>query len=115
MWTGPEGGSATARDTAVVLRSLFEGAQRRVLLAGYSFDHGRDILEPLHQGMVERGVEALFVVNIKQAERRMEPPEAHATEQLGDFVDRNWPFGEPYPRIYYDERALCPGRPYELI
>jgi hypothetical protein len=112
VWTGPEGASATARDTAVVLRALFEGAQHRVVLAGYSFDHGKDILEPLHRVMVERGVEAIFFVDIKQPERRIEPPEAHAAERLGDFVARNWPFGGPFPRIYYDRRALHPGYPY---
>ena len=112
VWTGPEAASATARDTAVVLRALFEGARRRVILAGYSFDHARDVLAPLHRVMVEHGVEATFVVDIKQADRRPADADAHAAEQLADFVARNWPFGAPHPRIYYDRRAVVPGPPW---
>ncbi len=38
VWTGPEEGTrGTARDTAVILRDLFDSARERVILAGYSF------------------------------------------------------------------------------
>jgi hypothetical protein len=56
VWTGPEGAQATARDTAVILRELFEGARRRVVLAGYSFYNATEVLGPLHAAMRERGV-----------------------------------------------------------
>src|SRR5690606_30707744 len=36
VWSGPERANATARDTAVVLRSLFERAHKQVILAGYN-------------------------------------------------------------------------------
>ena len=45
---GPEAPAGTARDTAVVLRELFEGARESVILAGYSFDHAA-VLAPLHR------------------------------------------------------------------
>ena len=48
VWTGPEGKNAWSRPTAQVVRELFWQARSHVLLAGYSFDHGREILEPLH-------------------------------------------------------------------
>lgn len=112
VWTGPEGPAGTARDTAVVLRALFESAQEQVLLAGYSFDHARDVLAPLHQAMLTRGVTAIFVVDVEQAQVRRTPLEAHADEQLADFVKQNWPFGPPYPRLFYDRRALQPGPPW---
>lgn len=44
VWTGPEVSAGTARDTAVVLRELFEGARKSVILAGYSPDHTSDTL-----------------------------------------------------------------------
>jgi hypothetical protein len=56
VWTGPEAPVGTARDTAVVLRSLFEGARESVLLAGYSFDHAEEGLAPLHGSMRDHGV-----------------------------------------------------------
>lgn len=115
VWTGPEGSAATARDTAVVLRHLFEGARERVILAGYSFSHAHDVLEPLFLAMRERGVTATFFVHIDQAERRRSPPELHAERALETFVAESWPFGAPYPRIFYDLRALVPGPPYSSM
>ncbi|HYO93789.1 MAG TPA: phospholipase, partial [Polyangiaceae bacterium] len=47
VWTGGEGKTAYARPTASVIRELFSSAEHHVLLAGYSFDHGRDIFAPL--------------------------------------------------------------------
>lgn len=112
VWTGPEGAASTARDTAVVLKQLFEQARTRVVLAGYSFDHARDVLEPLHRSMCEHGVEALFFVHIPQATTLREPLEQHARQELAEFRVKTWPFGPPYPRVYYDKRALVPGPPW---
>ena len=109
VWTGPEDRSATARDTSIVLRQLFEGAKARVILAGYSFDGGAELLAPLHRAMSERGVEAILFVHIEQPERALSSPSAYIDEALGEFVARSWSFGAPYPRIYYDKRALIPG------
>jgi len=109
VWTGPEALSATARDTAVVVKQLFEGASESIILAGYSFDSGAELLEPLHRAIKERGVEALLFVHIKQAEDGSLEPEAYADSRLRDFMKYNWPFGAPYPAIYYDRRATRPG------
>jgi phosphatidylserine/phosphatidylglycerophosphate/cardiolipin synthase-like enzyme len=110
VWTGPEGSSATARDTSVILRALFENARENVILAGYSFDHARDVLEPLHRAMLDHGVHATFFVNIEQAQRMPASPEAHAAAELGQFVRTNWPFGSPYPQLYttYAPRVPAP-------
>lgn len=111
VWTGPEGPGGTARDTAVVLRALFEGATESVILAGYSFDHARDVLAPLYRVMKERSVDARFFVDIEQAGHAVDAEE-HLRLQLGGFLANNWPFGDPRPRIYYDKRALQPGPPW---
>lgn len=114
VWTGPEGSGGTARDTAVVLRSLFEGARESVLLAGYSFDHAQGVLAPLHRSMVEHHVSARFFVDVPQIERHADK-KMHLEKHLGGFLATNWPFGHPQPRIYYDERALDPGPPYHSL
>ncbi|HOU91963.1 MAG TPA: DISARM system phospholipase D-like protein DrmC [Polyangiaceae bacterium] len=115
VWTGPEGPAATARDTAVVLRALFEAAREHVILAGYSFDHARDVLAPLHAVMRDHGVEATFFVDVPQTERHLADPEAHVAEHLGNFTHHNWPFGPPLPRLYYDRRCLTPGPPFSSL
>lgn len=114
VWTGPEAPAGAARDTAVVLRSLFEGARESVLLAGYSFDHAKDVLAPLHGSMLEHQVSARFFVDIPQIERHT-IADAHLTRCFGAFLAGNWPFGEPRPRLYYDKRALKPGPPYHSL
>ncbi|MDH3726455.1 MAG: DISARM system phospholipase D-like protein DrmC [Myxococcales bacterium] len=115
VWTGPEGGSATARDTAVVLRELFQSAADHVILAGYSFTHAQRVLAPLHEVMRDRGARATFFVDFKQPERATEPPEAYAEQQLSRFVAENWPFGAPYPELYYDLRAIESPPPYSIL
>jgi len=111
VWTGPEAPAGTARDTAVVLRELFESARESVILAGYSFDHARDVLAPLHRAMEVYRVDARFFVDVPQIERGASE-DAHLTTHLGRFMAESWPFGDPSPRLYYDRRALQPGPPY---
>ena len=115
VWTGPEGHGATARDTAVVLRGLFESARDHVILGGYSFTHAKSVLAPLHATMEAHGVRATFFVDIKQPRIATVPPERHAEEALAAFLEENWPFGPPYPDLYYDKRAIVPPPPYSIL
>ncbi len=109
VWTGPEGAQAHARDTAVVLRALFESARRRVVLAGYSFTNAESVLEPLQHVMITHGVEAHFFVNVSQPEHPPVSEEAYGQEQLAAFLEANWPSVSPPPTFYCDRRALRPG------
>jgi phosphatidylserine/phosphatidylglycerophosphate/cardiolipin synthase-like enzyme len=115
VWTGPEGHAATARDTAVVLRELFESARDVVLLGGYSFTHARNVLAPLHASMVARGVRSTFFVDVTQPRIATVPATRHADQVLAKFVVDNWPFGAPYPAIYYDKRAIVPPPPHSIL
>ena len=115
VWTGPEGHGATARDTAIVLRELFESARDHVILAGYSFTHAESVLAPLHATMKTHGVRASFFVDIKQPKKATVPPERHAEDALQGFMKDNWPFGPPYPALHYDKRALVPPRPWSTL
>lgn len=115
VWTGPEAISAVARDTAVVLRELFESAEERVVLAGYSFRNVGQVLGPLRDVMVARGVVARFFVDIEQLETATADPEAYAQTALQDWVDRNWRFGPPYPEVYCDRRMLVPPPPWSSL
>lgn len=114
VWTGPEGSSAIARDTAVVLQQLFESARARVVLAGYSFSHATELLQPLHATMLRNGVRAHFFVDITQA-AVADTGDEYGRQQLRSFMQTNWPFGAPYPEVYCDKRALRPGPPYASL
>lgn len=113
VWTGPEAPGGRARDTAVVLRELFESARESVILAGYSFDHAQHVLAPLHAAMRDHGVRASFFVDIAQPEPGQDG--GHLGRQLAGFFTTNWPFGEPKPRVYYDKRSLKPGPPWSSM
>jgi hypothetical protein len=108
VWTGPETRVSTARDTAVVVRELFAAAERTVLIAGFSFDHGTDIFGPLHEGMRDRGVSAALFLDIPRAGRDEQDLEAHADRQVERFLRNNWAFGAPVPDIHYDPRTVQP-------
>lgn len=84
VWTGPELRSSSARDTAVVLRGLFQSAQERILLAGFAFDHADRVLEPLHQA-IQRGVRCRLFADVTVAQ---------------SFLRDHWPFGPPFPEVY---------------
>ncbi|HET6612248.1 MAG TPA: hypothetical protein VFG83_09675, partial [Kofleriaceae bacterium] len=115
VWTGPAGHGAMARDTAIVLRELFESARHQVVLAGYSFWNATDVLAPLHQVMRDHAVATTFFVNINQADTPTSPPERHAEQELANFTRDIWPFGPPYPAVFYDKRALHPGPPFASL
>jgi phosphatidylserine/phosphatidylglycerophosphate/cardiolipin synthase-like enzyme len=115
VWTGPEASSAAARDTAVVLRELFESAHERVVLAGYSFMNAAQVLKPLHEVMMARRVDVKFFVDIKQVTRAPEDPRAYAQALLQGWVDANWPFNGCYPDVYCDRRGLEPGPPWSSL
>jgi phosphatidylserine/phosphatidylglycerophosphate/cardiolipin synthase-like enzyme len=105
VWTGPEDHRGAARDTAVVVQHLFEGAQKDVLAAGYSWDHGSDILSPLHRAMRDRGVTATFFMDITGRAPTEARRDRFATDHVDRFFRENWPFGDPKPAVYYDPRT----------
>src|SRR5262245_18498939 len=53
VWTGPEGGGIASRDTAVVVRELFQNATRSVLVAGYAIYRGHIVFRTLADRMYQ--------------------------------------------------------------
>jgi hypothetical protein len=103
VWTGPDVSTTSARDTAVVVRELFARATRSVLVAGYAFDHGEEILRPLHAVMRDRGVEAELFLDVPRAASAAVVAE-HLMRFLDAFRRRNWPSGRP-SRASFTTRA----------
>ena len=104
VWTGPEGKSAWAEPTPAALRALFRAARREVLLAGYRFDHGADVLADLHVAMRERGVKAEVFLHLEPAPRGADVP-GYIRSQVGSFLLANW-HTPPFPRVYIAPHAL---------
>lgn len=108
VWTGPETRSSGARDTAVVVRELFEGARDHVLVAGYAFHKSEQLLAPLAKLVRERGVRAEFFVHVDEAKEVQPDPEGWLRSQAEAWRARYWPFGDPAPTLYVDPRAAVP-------
>jgi phosphatidylserine/phosphatidylglycerophosphate/cardiolipin synthase-like enzyme len=111
VWSGPERTKSTARDTAVVLRALFERVQRQLILAGYDFTQGSALLEPVWIAMRDRGVDARFFIHIEQTTQMLSDEAAYGNAKVRDIMMQIWPFGDPRPLVYYDARA-CKSRPW---
>lgn len=108
VWTGKEAGLRPSRDTAVVVRELFARAEKTVLIGGFRFDHGQEILAPLHRAMAEHGAEVKIFVDIPRAEPGQDP-ERVAAAAIERFYAFNWPFGPPRPDLYFDPETVAPG------
>jgi phosphatidylserine/phosphatidylglycerophosphate/cardiolipin synthase-like enzyme len=107
VWTGPETKASIARDTGLVVQRLFESAQRSVIVGGYTFDRA-EILRPLHQAMLTRGVSATFFVDI-DGTTQPENAERFATAFIDKFFRGVWTFGLPKPDVFYDPRTAVRG------
>lgn len=115
VWTGPEARTATTRDTAIVVRQLFEQARQSVIVGGFRFDHGEDLLRPLHAVMRNHGVKATFFMDIEGHADSPAEADAFATQQIDRFFADNWPFGSPRPDVYYDPRTAVRGPPWASL
>jgi len=104
VWTGPEGKSGWAEPTSSALAALFRAATREVLIAGYRFDHGEDVLGELHVAMRERGVKAEVFLHLEPPPHGVDVP-GYVKSQVGSFLLANWKT-PPYPRIYVAPHAL---------
>jgi len=100
-WTEPTVALGNIRATTPVLLELLGSAQKRVVLAGYEFDHGAVLFKPLHKAMVERGVQVSIYLDVRPAPSPKSNMSAYLALQAHRFLKRNWTFGVPVPEVYY--------------
>lgn len=108
VWSGPEDGAARTRDTGVVLRELFAGARKSVLVAGFAVYQGKAVFKLLADRMdANPGLDVRMFLNIE----RKYGDTTLTAELLKIFADRfrgeQWP-GRRLPAVFYDPRALEP-------
>lgn len=108
VWTGPDTRASRSRDTAVVVRELFESARRSVVIAGFWFHNARDIFKPLRDRMRSNGVEVSLFVDLGQYLSPRDPRGIDAA--LATFMRDSWTPEDPLPAIYYDPRPDAESR-----
>jgi phosphatidylserine/phosphatidylglycerophosphate/cardiolipin synthase-like enzyme len=109
VWTGPEVAGATSRDTQVVVRELFAGARRHVLVACYALYQSKKVLEPLATAMdawPELSVRMFVHVGRPHGDAACD---AELLRRFAaTFQVEHWP-GRHLPELFYDPRALAAG------
>ncbi len=127
VWSGADAGTSYVRYTKNVVPEMIERAERRITIAGYSFDEGARLFEELHAAISGRKVDVRLFLDIHQVEermrkklqwdkarkRRLEPlrqarkqsPQAFAEEVCSLFRELHWPFSDSQLVIYYDPRT----------
>jgi phosphatidylserine/phosphatidylglycerophosphate/cardiolipin synthase-like enzyme len=108
VWTGPEARSSASRDTSVVMREMFESAERSVMVAGFAVHRGRMVLGSLAQRMEARPeLQVRLFLNVHRR-HGSSASEAELLREFGEtFVRHHWPAGR-LPEVYYDPRSLAP-------
>lgn len=114
VWTGPQAMGTFARDTGVVVRRLFERATSSVIIGGFRFDQGESLFRPLHERM-QHGLCVAMFVDIEGHAARPSEGRAFAEDAIDRLISENWPFGPPYPVIYYDPRSAIAGPPWASL
>lgn len=107
VWTGPHSRTSTVRDTYVVVRDLFRSAQSEVLMAGYRFDHGEELLEPLRE-RARAGVRVAIFLDLAEKARSPGAVDGLVTKAGQAFLRENWAPGVPQPELYYYWKAVDP-------
>lgn len=106
VWTGPERDGTGTRDTAVVVRELFQNAEHDVLVAGYALYDARSIFEPLAERMAANpAMRVRLFVNVHRDEARSDADsQALFARRLRSH---HWPHVR-LPEVYFDPRSLEP-------
>jgi len=107
VMSGPEVPGVSARDTGVVVRELFRGAERSVMLIGFAIHQGQRVLAELAERMralPDLAVECYF--NIGRGYQDTTITEDLVARFMHRFRTEHWPDDVRLPVIYYDLRAL---------
>ncbi len=109
VWSGPDTPGVASRDTAVVVRRLFQSARRSVLVASFAVYQGERVFRVLAERLdAEPDLQARLVLNVTR-----DPFDAMSDADVvrrfaAQFFAREWP-GTRRPELFFDPRALQPG------
>ncbi len=107
--TGPEIAGIDNRDTSVVVRELFAGANTSVLIAGYAVYQGQQVFQTLADRMQERpDVSVRIVLDIQRGHGDTSTAYEISRRFAERFRSQQWPMARPLPEVYFDPRSLGP-------
>ena len=105
--SGPDA-SATARDTGVVMRELFETACERVLAVGFAIHQGKSVFKALAKRLDgDELAQATLCLDVRRPSGDTSLDSQVIQRFAQHFVENEWP-GTRLPRVYYDPRSLTP-------
>jgi phosphatidylserine/phosphatidylglycerophosphate/cardiolipin synthase-like enzyme len=106
VWTGPEVGPVASRDTAVVVRELFNRAKHSVLVAGFAVYKGRKVFDRLAANMAHNpDLKARMFLNVTRSHDDTRTEAEIVEEFRHRFIANHWT-DVRIPDLYYDPRAL---------
>jgi len=105
--TGSAAGATANRDTSVVVRDLFNTAEKSVLVAGYAVYQGQRVFQALADRMKsKKDLEVQMFLDV----RRGSGDTSAASDVVRRFGDRfrhqDWPSDRPYPELFYFPASL---------
>jgi hypothetical protein len=109
VWSGPEAPGSRTRDTGVVVRELFGGAEKSVLVAGFAVHQGKSVFQELAARMdAHPALQVCMFLNVAR-DRDDVRPAAEIVQAFGvRLKERQWP-GSRLPIVYYDPRGAEPN------
>jgi phosphatidylserine/phosphatidylglycerophosphate/cardiolipin synthase-like enzyme len=105
--SGPDT-AATARDTGVVMRQLFNKAKERVLAVGFAVHQGRSVFQALAQRLdTNEALKATLCIEVRRQQTDTSLDSQVIQRFAQNFVKTEWP-GNRLPDVYYDPRSVTP-------
>ncbi|MEO0460580.1 MAG: DISARM system phospholipase D-like protein DrmC [Myxococcota bacterium] len=108
VWTAPEVAKTKARATTAVVLELFSQARAEVFIAGYEFDHGATLFEPLNEVMETAAVSTRIVLDVPAPPSAKVALDSYLALRARRFLDKNWPFSGAMPELYFYSKAVEP-------
>ncbi|MBI1325736.1 phospholipase [bacterium] len=107
VWTGPEARGFASRDTAVVVRELFQNARQSVMVVGYAVHRGHLVFKSLAERMdLLPHLRVSMFLDVRRPHGD-QGSDAEIVRRFGEhFATQDWP-GARLPSVYYDSRSLA--------
>lgn len=106
VWTGPDVPGGVSRDTGVVVKELFTGARRSVLLSSFTVRRGSEVFLSLAAAMDRNpSLDVRLAVNVGRDGDYFTSEHGILNQFAERFWQNHWPWPRR-PRVYYDPRAL---------
>jgi phosphatidylserine/phosphatidylglycerophosphate/cardiolipin synthase-like enzyme len=82
-----------------------------VIIGGFRFDGCAALFKSLHKRM-QQGLRVTMFVDIDGEATPPDSGKSYAERFIRNLLARNWPFGAPYPEVFYDPQSAVVGPPW---